>query len=62
MPDPAPRSETMPARLVPPSAHGYLMLAAAVDRRLPFLPNSRRKTALLSALAEGIGEFERTHG
>jgi hypothetical protein len=52
----------MPARLVPPSAHGYLMLAAAVDRRRPFLPNSRRKAAVLSALSEDIGELERKHG
>ena len=44
----------MPARLVPPNGHGYLMLAATVDRRLPFLPNSRRKKALLTALSEQL--------
>jgi hypothetical protein len=56
------RSETMPARLVPPTDHGYLMLAATVDRRLPFLPNSRRKAALLSALSGDIAQLEQVHG
>lgn len=62
MPDPAPRSGTMPARLVPPSGHGYLMLAATVDRRLPFLPNSRRKKALLTALSEHVADIVRATG
>ncbi len=62
MPDPAPRSETMPARLVPPNGHGYLMLAATVDSRLPFLPNSRRKKALLSALSEHVAGVARAPG
>lgn len=54
-----PRSDTMPAPLVPPTGHGYLLLAAVVDRRLPFLPDSRRKRMLLSALAEDIASIER---
>lgn len=35
------------ATLVPPTGHGYIHLAAEVDRRLPFLPASRTKDALL---------------
>lgn len=37
-------------RLVEPSASGYLQLAAEVDRRPMFLPNSRRKRRLLREL------------
>jgi hypothetical protein len=52
-----PRANTMPARLMPPTDRAYLMIAATVDRRLPFLPVSRRKKALLSALSEDIAEL-----
>jgi hypothetical protein len=62
MPNPTPRSGTMPARLVPPNGNGYLMLAATVDDRPPFLPNSRRKKAVLSALSEDVAELQRVPG
>lgn len=49
-----PRTDTMPARLMPPNDSGYVLLAATVDRRLPFLPNSRRKRALLAKLSDDV--------
>jgi len=39
------------AALQPPSAAGYLLLAAEVDRRPPFLPNSRAKRRLVASSA-----------
>lgn len=54
MADSAPRTDTMPAQLIPPNGAGYLLLAATVDRRLPFLPNSRRKKALLAMLSDDV--------
>lgn len=51
-----PHTDTMPAQLMPPTDRGYLILAATVDRRLPFLPASRPKKALLAALSEDVAE------
>lgn len=34
--------------LIKPAESGYIHIAAEVDRRLPFLPASRSKNALLS--------------
>ncbi len=36
-------------RLVEPASSGYLHLAAEVDRRPPFLPNSRKKRELIAS-------------
>jgi hypothetical protein len=47
----------MPAQLMPPTDRGYLVMAATVDRRLPFLPMSRRKKALLAALSEDAADL-----
>lgn len=62
MPNPTPRSDALPPRLVSPNGNGYLMLAATVDRRLPFLPNSRRKKALLTELSEHLADVVRVPG
>jgi hypothetical protein len=59
MANPTPRTDAMPARLVSPNDSGYLLLAATVDRRLPFLPNRRRKKALLAGLSDDIAELAR---
>jgi hypothetical protein len=59
MSNPTPHTDAMPARLVPPKTRGYLLLAATVDRRAPFLPNSRRKKALLAALSDDVAELTR---
>jgi hypothetical protein len=42
------------AKLVPPTSSGYLLLAAEVDRRPMFLPNSRRKRELLREIKKGV--------
>lgn len=55
-------AQTAPARLMPPNGRGYLILAATVDRRVPFLPNSRRKKALLSALSDDVAKLAEMHG
>jgi hypothetical protein len=53
-------TSTIPsAPLVPQSESGYLLLAATVDRRPPFLPNSRRKQALLASLTDDVAEVAR---
>jgi hypothetical protein len=44
--------------LVEPATSGYILTAARVDRRPPFLPNSRRKRALISLLKRGCRELE----
>ena len=38
------------ARLVEPAASGYIHLAAEVDKRPRFLPNSRKKRRLIAGL------------
>ncbi|WP_165367881.1 hypothetical protein, partial [Phytoactinopolyspora endophytica] len=46
-----------PARLLPPSTTGYLLLAAEIDRRPMFLPPSAAKSRLIhdaKRLAEEI--------
>jgi hypothetical protein len=47
-----------PAPLRSPSPAGYLLLCAAIDRRPPFLPNSRRKRALIGAIAPTLTTLE----
>jgi hypothetical protein len=42
------------AKLIEPTASGYLLLAAEVDRRPMFLPNSRGKRALVRAVKERL--------
>lgn len=40
-----------------PTASGYLLLAAEIDRRPPFLPNSRAKRALIERLKRWCSEL-----
>jgi hypothetical protein len=47
------------AKIVPPTTAGYLLVAAEIDRRPMFLPNSRRKRALLRQLGAVIRELRR---
>jgi hypothetical protein len=56
-----PRGEGPRAPLQPPSETGYLMLAARIDRRAPFLPSSRRKRALIDALSRQLAELARVN-
>lgn len=57
MTTPSPRTDTPPADLIPPTDHGYLLVAATVDTRLPFLSSSRRKKALIATLAGDVAEI-----
>jgi hypothetical protein len=50
------------ATLVAPAASGYIQLAAEVDRRPPFFPNSRRKRALISVIKEWCRQLEADPG
>lgn len=52
-----PRGEGPRAPLQTPSAAGYLLLAANVDRRAPFLPKSRSKRALIDSVSVQLGEL-----
>ena len=45
-------------RLVEPASSGYLLLAAEVDRRPPFLPNSRKKHALIARCKRWCRQLE----
>jgi hypothetical protein len=49
-----PHTDVRPVVLREPSSAGYLLVAASVDRRKPFLPNSRGKRALLTDLADDV--------
>ncbi|WP_197380111.1 hypothetical protein [Mycolicibacterium mengxianglii] len=49
-----PHTGVRPVVLQEPSPAGFLLVAATVDRRPPFLPNSRRKRALLAGIAEDL--------
>jgi hypothetical protein len=46
------------AKLVEPTASGYLLVAAEVDRRPMFLPNSRRKRQLLRRVNRLLSTLE----
>jgi hypothetical protein len=50
------------ATLVAPTGHGYIQLGAEVDRRLPFLPASRTKKALLRACKALCDRLRRQEG
>lgn len=52
-----PRGAGFKAPLQPPSRHGYLILAAKIDRRPPFLPRSRAKRALIKALSRSLADL-----
>lgn len=52
-----PHGEGPQAPLRAPSGAGYLLLAGNVDRRLPFLPPSRAKRALMNAVSEELREL-----
>lgn len=47
------------AVLQPPGASGYLLLAAEVDRRPPFLPSSRTKRRLIASSAAAVADLAR---
>jgi hypothetical protein len=51
-----------PAPLRAPSPAGYLLLATDIDRRPPFLPNSRRKRTLIQTIAPAIARLDRLPG
>lgn len=61
-----PRGEGPRAPLQAPSDFGYLLLAANVDRRAPFLPRSRAKRALINSVSRQLDELAyvntREHG
>ena len=64
-PDPAPLTPDVPPGkqydkvvLVPPKEHGYLHLAAEVDQRPAWLPNSAAKRALIKDLKQQCTELE----
>lgn len=44
--------------LMEPTTSGYILDAARVDRRLPFLPNNRKKRELISLLKQRCRELE----
>lgn len=44
--------------LVEPTTSGYILIAARVDRRPPFLPNSRKKRGLISVLMQRCRALE----
>lgn len=52
-----PRGEGPKAPLQAPAECGYLLLAANVDRRPPFLPRSRGKRALIEAVSRQLAEL-----
>ena len=52
-----PRGEGPRAPLEPPSDAGYLLLAASIDRRAPFLPSSRGKRALIDLASRQLAEL-----
>jgi hypothetical protein len=45
-------------KLVEPASSGYLHLAAEVDRRPPFLPNSRKKRELIAKCKRWCSQLE----
>lgn len=45
-------------KLVEPASSGYLHLAAEVDRRPPFLPNSRKKRELIAKCTRSCRQLE----
>jgi hypothetical protein len=52
-----PRGEGPRTPLEPPSDGGYLLLAARVDRRPPFLPSGRGKRALIDSVSRQLAEL-----
>jgi len=54
-----PLSDTRTAPLKAPNRNGYLLLAATVDTRPPFLPSSRRKRAFLASITDQVAELAR---
>ncbi|GAA2420557.1 hypothetical protein [Mycolicibacterium llatzerense] len=52
-----PRGDGPKATLQTPSEAGYLLLAANVERRAPFLPRSRGKRALIDAVSSQLAEL-----
>jgi hypothetical protein len=52
-----PRGEGPKAPLQPPSEAGYLLLAANVERRAPFLLRGRRKRALIDVVSRQLAEL-----
>lgn len=54
-----PRGKASPALLQPPSDAGYLLLAASVERRAPFLPAGQRKRMLIDSISRQLAELAR---
>jgi hypothetical protein len=54
-----PHGEASPAPLQPPSDAGYLLLAASVERRAPFLPGGQRKRMLIDSISRQLAELAR---
>lgn len=52
-----PRGEGPRAPLQAPSDSGYLLVAANVDRRAPFLPRSRAKRTLINSVSRQLDEL-----
>ena len=54
-----PPGEASPAPLQPPSDAGYLLVAASVERRAPFLPGGQRKRMLIDSISRQLAELAR---
>ena len=56
-----PRGEGPRAPLQPPRDAGYLLVAAQVERRAPFLPSGRRKRALIDSMSRQLADLARVN-
>lgn len=52
-----PRGDGPRAPLQPPSEAGYLLLAAKIERRAPFLPSGRGKRAVIDSVSRQLAEL-----